>query len=178
MAEKTHRQPVDWAAVRAVFAKDVTAVRRSKAIVLPMLIVPFLLLVVLPLFIGLAAKSVSSPNVTSFLEKLPHSVARPILGLPPREQLVVLVLGYLLAPLFLIVPLMLSSVLAADAFAGEKERRTLETMLLLPIADGPLFYAKVLAAFLPAMMISWVGFILYAIVANAVGWSATHRIFV
>jgi len=40
MAEKTHRQPVDWAAVRAVFAKDFAAVRRSKAIVLPMLIVP------------------------------------------------------------------------------------------------------------------------------------------
>src|SRR5437899_975668 len=99
-----------------------------------MLIVPFLLLVVLPVSIGLAAKTVRSTSVVGFMQNLPHSVARPILGLPPREQLVVLVLGYLLAPLFLIVPLMLSSVLAADAFAGEKERRTLETLLLVPIA--------------------------------------------
>ena len=166
------------ASMRAVIVKDVTAVRRSKAIVLPMLIVPSLLLVVLPVFVGLAAKTVRSASVVSFMQNLPHSVARPIVGLPPREQLVVLVLGYLLAPLFLIVPLMLSSVLAADAFAGEKERRTLETMLLLPIGDGPLFYAKVLAAFLPAMAISWIGFVLYAIVANAVAWSATHRVFV
>ena len=43
-----------------------------------------------------------------------------------------LVNGYLLAPLFLIVPLMVSAVLAADAFAGEKERRTLEALLHLP----------------------------------------------
>ena len=43
-----------------------------------------------------------------------------------------LVNGYLLAPLFLIVPLMVSAVLAADAFAGEKERRTLESLLHLP----------------------------------------------
>ena len=55
-------------------------------------------------------------------------------SLPPDEQLVVLVLGVLLAPLFLIVPMMVASVLAADAFAGEKERRTLETLLHLPIA--------------------------------------------
>ena len=43
-----------------------------------------------------------------------------------------LVNGYLLAPLFLIVPLMVSAVLAADAFAGEKERKTLESLLHLP----------------------------------------------
>ena len=47
--------------------------------------------------------------------------------------LLTLVLGFLLAPLFLIVPLMVSAVMAADAFAGEKERRTMETLLHLPI---------------------------------------------
>ena len=47
-----------------------------------------------------------------------------------------LVNGYLLAPLFLIVPLMVSAVLAADAFAGEKERKTLERLLHLPLATA------------------------------------------
>ena len=42
-------------AMRAVVAKDLTAVRRSKAVVLPMLFVPVLLLIVLPLLIGLVA---------------------------------------------------------------------------------------------------------------------------
>ena len=46
-----------------------------------------------------------------------------------------LVNGYLLAPLFLIVPLMVSAVLAADAFAGEKERRTMESLLHLPVRN-------------------------------------------
>jgi ABC-type Na+ efflux pump permease subunit len=105
-------------------------------------------------------------------------MARPILRLPQREQLIVLVNGYLLAPLFLIVPLMVSSVLAADAFAGEKERRTLETLLHLPIADRDLFIAKVLGAFLPALAVSWIGFVAFAIVANSVAWSVMHRVFV
>ena len=38
----------DWAAIRVVVAKDLKAVRRSKAIVLPMIIVPAVLLIVLP----------------------------------------------------------------------------------------------------------------------------------
>ena len=54
---------------------------------------------------------------------------------------------------------MVSAVLAADAFAGEKERRTLEGLLHLPISDRDLFLAKLLAAFLPAIAVSWVGFV-------------------
>ena len=68
-----------------------------------------------------------------------------------------LVLGYLLSPLLLVIPLMVSAVLAADAFAGEKERRTLEVVLHLPITDRDLFLAKVLTALLPAVAITWVG---------------------
>ncbi|MGH9282024.1 MAG: ABC transporter permease subunit [Acidimicrobiales bacterium] len=165
-------------AVVAVIRKDLTAIRRSRAVVIPMLVVPLLLLVVLPLVIGLAARAQENPNVGFYLSRLPDPVTRPILRLPPAEQLIVLVSGYLLAPLFLIVPLMVAAVLAADAFAGEKERRTLETLLHLPIPDRQLFYAKVLGAFLPAVAVSWIGFVLFAVVTNTVAWPVTHRIFV
>ena len=79
-----------------------------------------------------------------------------------------LVIGYLLAPLFLIVPLMVSAVLAADAFAGEKERRTLESAAAP--ARSPTATCSSpssLAAFLPALVVSWVGFVAFAIVSNA-----------
>jgi ABC-2 type transport system permease protein len=168
----------DREAVRAVIAKDLTAVRRSKAVLLPMLLVPTLLMVVLPALIGLAATRATTPDLSRFLDSLPGDLARPVLELPPAEQMVVLVNGYLLAPLFLIVPLMVSSVLAADAFAGEKERRTLETLLHLPIADRDLFTAKLLSAFLPAVAVSWIGFVCFAFVSNTVAWPVLHRIFV
>jgi ABC-type transport system involved in multi-copper enzyme maturation permease subunit len=168
----------DWNAVCAVVAKDFTAIRRSKAVVLPMLFVPFLLLVVLPFGIGLAARAAHSGDLHNILDKLPGGIARPILRYPPREQLVILVDGYLLAPLFLIVPLMVASVLAADAFAGEKERRTLEGLLHLPIEERDLFYAKVLGAWLPAVAISWAGFVVFCVVANGVAWPVVHHVFV
>jgi ABC-2 type transport system permease protein len=170
---------VNWDAIRAIIRKDLIAVRRSKAVFLPMLMVPALLLVVLPLIIGIAARaSGSGAEVSGFLDRLPGGLAEPITTRPVQEQMLLLVNGYLLAPLFLIVPLMVSAVLAADAFAGEKERRTLESLLHLPIADRDLFVAKLLGAFGPALAVSWIGFLLFAIVSNGVAWPVMHRIFV
>jgi hypothetical protein len=170
--------PYDWTAIRAVIVRDVRAISRSKAVVLPMLLVPFLLLVVLPFVIGMAARFRSSPDLANFLDSIPDQLADQLEGRPNNERLVLLVNGYLLAPLFLIVPLMVSAVLAADAFAGEKERRTLEGLLHLPISDRDLFVAKLLTAFLPAIAVSWIGFLLFAIVSNGVAWPVMHRIFV
>jgi ABC-2 type transport system permease protein len=164
--------------VRAIIAKDLLAVSRSKAVVIPMLAVPLLLMVVMPFGIGLAARGQEHPEVSRILSSMPGDLARPILELPQREQLIVLVNGYLLAPLFLIVPLMVSAVLAADAFAGEKERKTLESLLHLPVSDRELFFAKLLTAFLPAMAVSWVGFACFCLVSNGVAWPVMHRIFV
>jgi ABC-2 type transport system permease protein len=169
---------MSWDVMRAIIAKDVTAIRRSKAVVIPMLAVPALLMIVMPLVIGTASRTTSRANITEVLENIPGDFAQPILDLPQEEQLIVLVLGYLLAPLFLIVPLMVSAVLAADAFAGEKERKTLESLLHLPVSDRELFYAKLLTAFIPAMVVSWAGFLCFCTVSNAVAWPVLHRIFV
>jgi ABC-2 type transport system permease protein len=168
----------DWRAVWTIVGRDLRAVRRSKAIVLPMVLVPTVLLVALPTSIGLLARAAPSGQVENALgSPLLQNLAEPILALPEDEQLIVLVLGYLLAPLLLVIPLMVSAVLAADAFAGEKERRTLEVVLHLPISDRDLFVAKVLAAFLPAVAITWVGALLYSLIGDVVAWPVMGRLF-
>jgi ABC-2 type transport system permease protein len=167
-----------WAVMRAIVAKDLIAVRRAKAVVIPMLAVPILLMVLLPFGVGLAARGQRNADVGRILGSMPGDLADPILSLPDHEQLIVLVNGYLLAPLFLIVPLMVSAVLAADAFAGEKERKTLESLLHLPIPERDLFLAKLASAFIPAIAVSWLGFAAFCVVANGVAWPVMHRIFV
>jgi ABC-2 type transport system permease protein len=175
-ADMTERSPAkgrDWWAIRTVVRKDLTAIRRSKAITLPMAIVPTILLGVLPVVLGGLARSVDPGSALE--SPLVKDLLRAVVALPTAEQLPVLVLGYLLSPLLLVLPLMVSAVLAADTFAGEKERRTLESLLLLPIADRDLFLAKLLSAFLPALAISWGGGAVYAVVANLAAWPATGR---
>lgn len=168
----------DWPVIRAVISKDWTAIRRSKPIVIPMIAVPTLLLLVIPIAIGLFARSAEVADIDRVLSQLPGGIADEILSLPQREQMVVLILGYLLAPLILIVPIMVSAVLAADAFAGEKERRTLEGLLHLPAADRDLFIAKVLVAFLPSVAVTWLGFVIYSVVSNVIAWPVMQRIFI
>lgn len=168
------RPPRDWNAIRAIVRKDFTAVKRSKAITLPMIIVPSILLIVLPLSLGGLAKSVD-PG-TALQSPLVEQLVPSITQLPANEQIPVLILAYILAPLLLVLPLMVSAVLAADAFAGEKERRTLEGLLLLPVSDRDLFAAKLLSAYVPALAITWGGAVVYAVVANASAWSVTHRL--
>jgi ABC-type Na+ efflux pump permease subunit len=161
--------------VRAVIAKDMTAVRRSKAVVIPMLALPALMLIVLPAAIALAIRAHPDFDVNRFLGAVPGGLTEPILRLPERERLIVLINGYMLAPMLLIVPLMVSAVLAADAFAGEKERKTLESMLHLPLPDRDLFLAKMLSAYLPAVGVTWAGFIAYTLVTDLFAWPMTHR---
>jgi len=48
-------------------------------------------------------------------------------------------------PEVIVFPAMLAGSLAADAFAGERERRTLETLLATPISDRSLVVDKTIA---------------------------------
>lgn len=175
-ANRSRRKRVDRNVVRIMLRRDLGAIARSKALVLPMLFLPVVLLVLLPASIGFAANN-QTLDVDRFVNMLPAGLAGPILGYPADERLVILVLGYLVAPLFLIVPLMVSAVTASDTFAGEKERRTLETLLHLPASDRDLYLSKLLAGFVPAVAVSWIGFVLFAVISNAVCWPVMHRLF-
>jgi ABC-type Na+ efflux pump permease subunit len=72
---------------------------------------------------------------------------------------------------------MVSSVLAADSFAGEKERKTLEALLYTPTTDRELFTAKLLGAWTAAITAALLGFVVYAVMVNAAGWHSIGHIF-
>ena len=82
--------------------------------------------------------------------------------------MVVLMLGYFLAPLFLIIPLMVAAIVGAESFVGEKERHTLEGLLYTPATDLELYAGKVLAGAVPAVIAAFLNFGIYAVVVNLV----------
>jgi ABC-2 type transport system permease protein len=160
---------VNWRGVIAVVRRDLTVAIGSRAIVLPALIVPVVLLVLLPLGAGLLPAAVdmaSTGDIDALFDILPAAV---VAGLPddPGLQASYVLVVYLLAPLVLLVPVMFASVIAADGLAGEKERGTLEGLLLTPLTDRELATAKLLAAWIPAVVLGLGGAVLYAVVGNA-----------
>ena len=56
---------------------------------------------------------------------------------------------------------MLPTTIAAYAVVGEREQRTLETVLTTPVTDRELLGGKAVAAVLPAVAISWLLFGIY-----------------
>ena len=171
---------MNWRAVKAIAGKDLIVLRHAKGVLVPLIVVPALFLVVLPLLASFAPMTLNDPganDLRELIESLPASLEARLSGYNDEQRLVVLLLGYLFAPLYLILPLMVASVVAADAFAGERERRTLEALVYTPTSDRELLVGKLLAGFLPAVAVAWIGLLLYSLVANLAAWRVMGAIF-
>lgn len=170
--------------IMAIAQKDWLEVRQNKSAMISMMIVPFIFIVFLPLLITLVLPGVSGgvesfvndPDMQVFFTMMPESMSRVLQGLDAAQIMIVTVLGYMFAPMFLIVPLMFSTTIAAESFAGEKERKTLEALLYQPISDKELFFGKVMAAGLPAIAVTWLCFFLYTIIVNAIPYASFGRL--
>ncbi len=173
---------MNWRIIWNIAVKDWKEVLQNRMVWLPTILVPLIFVVVIPLVITLLPQSISTNSSVStgdfdmLLNGMPPAVRAEITGMGTDQMLIVLVLGYMFAPMFLILPLMLASIIGADSIVGEKERKTLEALLYTPATDRELYLAKVLSAFLPAVLIAWVSFVVYAIIVNVAGMSVMGRI--
>lgn len=148
---------------------------RTKAVVMPLIIVPLILLVGLPLLLGgivMLAEStgVDSGDISELQDMIPPTLQPMLAGLSATQAGLVFALTYLFAPMFLILPIMVSSVVAADSFAGEKERKTLEALAYTPTTDSELLLAKMLGGWIPGVLVGVVGFMIYTVVVDFVTW--------
>jgi len=174
---------MNWRAIKAIVRRDLLAITRSKGVMIPLIIVPLIFMIILPAGLGRFGPALSQmpganmPDITLFLDQLPPEMHNRFDGYTPDQMLIVFTLVYMFAPLYLIIPLMVSSVIAADSFAGEKERKTLEALIYTPTTDLELFIGKVLSAMLPSLVVSLIGFLLYSITANIAAWPTMGAIF-
>jgi ABC-type Na+ efflux pump permease subunit len=172
----------NWRAMRAIIRKDLMVVLRSPMVLVPMIILPLILQVLMPVGFGLVANFAQeefaneTEDLDAFFDSMPPAVAEQIEQYEEAGQFLVLSLVYLFAPLYLIVPMMVASVIAADSFVGERERKTMEALLYTPLSNRELLLAKMLTAWLAAMVVSVGSFILYVIIADAVTYPFVGRL--
>lgn len=163
----------------AIMWKDLKVSVENKGVMIPIIVIPMVLFVILPWVITMvpswAGGSIGNiqsleSQINQLLVKMPAAIQNQLTGHTAAEQMSIFILVYGLAPMFLILPLMVSSVLAADSFAGEKERKTLEALLYTPTTDQELFVAKLLGPWLASIVISLISFILFTIMVDLSGW--------
>ena len=167
----------------AIARKDWIEVRQNKYAWMPMLILPVLFDVLLPLGIillitklNMDPKSfVADADLDTFFRAMPASIAQFLHPEQPAQFAITAILGYLLAPMFLMLPLMFSTTISAEAFAGERERKTMEALFYTPATDAELFLGKVMAAAIPSIGITWIGFFVYSLILNLAPYGVFQR---
>jgi len=178
---RSQSRKLDWGIVNTIARRDLAMLLRSKGVLLPIIVLPLLLQVAMPAAIGLLTPSMNAAqemqDLQRFLTMMPEQMKRQFATYNEAQTLVVFMLVYMFAPLFLILPMMTASVIAAGSFAGEKERKTLEPLLYTPATDTELMLGKVLSAWIPAIVVGSVGFLIYSIVVNLASWETMQHVF-
>ncbi|MGL9728557.1 ABC transporter permease subunit [Enterococcus sp. DIV0756] len=149
---------------KAIMVKDIRGITDNKRYFSVLTILPLFFSVVFPT-IMLLSVILSPTDSSSFTE-----MARILPNLEKLDQdqiiqaFLALMVNNVIPIFFLIIPIMTASVMAASSFVGEKEKRTLETLLYSPLSIREIFQAKVYASFFVAIFVTYVSFILTVIV--------------
>lgn len=159
---------MDMRKAYAIAIKDLTEVFTSPSIYGPMLGVPIFFSLVLPVLTFYVTRY-SASTIAARIASLPLvSSSGPPGGIMFMAFFSVSVLG----PIFLTMPILTSSVIAADSFAGEKERKTSESLLSTPVSTSELLLGKVMASLIPTILLTLVIFGLYGTATNWLAYSA------
>ncbi|WP_277668360.1 ABC transporter permease [Caproiciproducens galactitolivorans] len=150
---------------QAVVKKDFGAIWSTKMVRNTMILVPVIMAVFLPVLYVAIICFVPSDQINGadqMLKLLPKEAAGYTL-----QQSMFYVMTNMICPMFfLMIPLMSSSVSAACSFVGEKERSTIETLLLTPMSLKSIFKAKVFGCIFLSAICTAISFVAFSIVIS------------
>jgi ABC-2 type transport system permease protein len=145
---------LQWRRVRAVIDKEWAEVKKNKAIMWMMALLPVLLVAMIlgtDYFLVRAAAS----GVDLDEDEMPIPDA---LGHLSQLEAFVIQMNEQYMFYLLLIPTTLPVYVAAHSIIGEKETKTLEPLLATPISTWELLVGKSIAAMAPAVVLTWLSF--------------------
>ena len=145
--------------ISTIIQKEWAEVFKNRLVISTVVFMP-LLFSAIPLVMLYFTRGSSSTDLTSdlpqqFLQICPQ-------GLNGNECFQVFITSQFML-LFMIIPLMIPVNIAAYSIVGEKTNRSLEPLLATPITTIELLSGKNLAAVIPAVAATWLGFVIYIV---------------
>jgi ABC-2 type transport system permease protein len=140
--------------VIVILHKEWLDLKQQRGLLLGILLPP-LFLVLLPIGILYGTRLVPGGSLTnanslnSLIERL------PALAGMTQQEVGQAIVGMQFNILFLLLPLMIPSIIAAYSIVGEKTSRTLEPVLATPVRTWELLLGKSLTALIPAIGLTW-----------------------
>lgn len=161
---------MNWTRVRAVITRELLEVRQNRTLLLtiflPPLLLTFLPLGVMALMTAMPERSNIRPeDITRYMEAFPE-----LKGMGGMAVLQIIIMRQFLL-MYLILPLIVPTSIATASIIGEKEVHSLEPLLATPVRTDELLLAKSAAAVVPAVLSTWLAYIVFFAGARVVALS-------
>ena len=144
-----------------IIKKEFEEVVKNKYILTTMASFPLVFSIIIPLIYLFALPSnVSWSDVATFKGAVSGAAA-----MTPRQVLITFIVQSNL-PFYLMMPSVIPTVISSYSIVGEKKCGTLEPLLATPISTRDILIGKTLSAVIPSVLITWISFVIYAILVD------------
>jgi ABC-type Na+ efflux pump permease subunit len=154
----------------AIVEKELLELRRSPLLIASMLTLPATVVAV-PVALLAYLASAAPEQAVDFL--------RELYGVPPQASRIASLAAVLARnwlPMFLVLPIFLPILIAAQSIGGERERRTLEPLLATPVSTLSIIVGKSVAAVVPSLAITWLSALAFCCGVDLVAWPELHAL--
>lgn len=152
-------------AEKSIIKKDFSEVWNTKMARSTLIALPIVLVVLLPAMYLIMILFIPTDQMNG-VDKMMKLVPAEFSGYSIQQIMYYIMTNLLCPMLFLMIPLMNSTVSAACSFVGEKERSTIETLLLTPMSVKQIFHAKVWGCVILSGISTAISFVIFTIVTS------------
>lgn len=146
----------------SIIKKDFKAIVFNKRLFPTLLIVPLTFTVIVPtIFIMLLH---FMPESTDDIQKIVQLIPEVELTGNFQFNIVTFLINYILPIFFILIPVMAASIMAASSFIGEKEKKTLETLLYSPLSLKQILTSKIFASLALSILVCLSSFFVMVVV--------------
>lgn len=158
--------------IKTIIEKEWEEVFKNRLVLFTVFVLP-VFFTILPLVILALTRSATGNDMVD----APGQIMQSCGALPPQDCFSIYLVNEFLI-LYMIMPVMIPITIAAYSIVGEKTTRSLEPLLATPITTVELLTAKSLAAAIPAIGATFIGFLIFLLLIPITGTSSAVQAYI
>jgi ABC-2 type transport system permease protein len=147
--------------IRVLLQKEWLDFKQQRMLLLGIVILPLFLTFIPLVALFAMGAAPSARNTDEFTQQLMK--VNPALAGMSEQEAGQAIMGQAFSSMFLLMPMIIPSIIAAYSIVGEKTNHTLEPLLATPVKTWELLTAKMLASFIPSMVLTWLAGLIFIV---------------
>jgi ABC-2 type transport system permease protein len=145
--------------------KELKESLRSKEVILIITLMPLMFAVIMPLCIPLVNLTIPTDTFTEDdFDSFPPLV--PYWDELDAKGRFLIFFTMIFFESFLLLPMILPMAIAADSIAGERERKTIESLIASPLSTEEIVLGKLMTTMIPSVLITWFSGLIFMLIAD------------